>query len=206
MILTLVLHMSYSTVAAFEVDRDNSGSIDCVFKYHDLEESLLSNEVNLDSLTRTFLPPNEPRLPVTEVYYYLNDSGMMKHPVTLEMEGVSADELDDMATYRFRWSQTPVYLFVDPFLIEALSLYSVQIRKHAARLVLSPICSNYSVGGIPLPEFHLNQMTTLVSHSMILVLPRMVSTYMKGSIANSRSIKKVGTCSEEYILANPISP
>ena len=50
---------------------------------------------------------------------------------------------------------------MDPSILEVLSLYSIHIHPHTARLLVDHICKNYSVS---LPEFYLNQMASLVSY------------------------------------------
>ena len=142
----------------------NDSAQRCILQYHDLEKSLLSSEENVDSLTKTYFPPNEQTVVIVEVFYYINNSNIDVHPLTLELEGLNRTSgLEEKSSYRFRWSQTPIYLFMDPNILEALSLYSIRIIKHTARIVVDPICTNYSIDGIALPEYHLNQMTSLVS-------------------------------------------
>ena len=141
------------------------GSCSCIRDYHELERSLLSSSVNIDSLTKTFFPPNLPNPPVVTILYYLNNANLTDHPVNiLEREGQENNGSELLSPdYQFRWSENPLYLFMDPHILEVLSLFSIRIRSHTARLVVDPICMNYTVDGIPLPEFYLNQMTSLVS-------------------------------------------
>ena len=136
-----------------------NGLCSCIREYHELERSLLSSSMNIDSLTKTFFPPNLPNPPVVQILYYLNTSNLIDHPLMQEESVTEMLSYD----YQFRWSENPVYLFMDPFILEVLSLYSIRIRSHTARLLVDPICENYSVSGVPLPEVYLNQMTSLVS-------------------------------------------
>ncbi len=96
-------------------------SSDCIQEYVDLEKSLFASETNVDSLTRAWFPPNEQSVPVVEVFYYINDSEVMEHPLNLELGGVSEIELMQRSDYRYRWSVNPIYLFMDPQVLEALS-------------------------------------------------------------------------------------
>ena len=140
-----------------------TGSCSCIREYHELERSLFSSSINIDSLTKTFFPPNLPNPPIITVLYYINNPNLTDHPVNiLEKEGLENRVLP--YDYQFRWSENPVYLFLDPNILEVLSLYSIRIRSHTARLLVDPICKNYSISGVPLPEVYLNQMTSLVSH------------------------------------------
>ena len=142
-----------------------SFAADCIRDYHSLESELVENEQNLDSLTRSFFPPNTPSVPVVEVFYTIsNSSDPNQHPLTLEIEGgLNETALAVLASYRYRWTETPIYLFMDPHILEKLALFTVIIRSNPARLVIGqPLCNNYMISGVPLPEYHLNQMTSLV--------------------------------------------
>ena len=149
-----------SIVKAQSIDSQSS----CIRDYFELEKSLFSNTLNIDSLTQAWFPPNEQSVSVIEVFYYVNDSNLDEHPLVLELGGkLNESELLRRSDYRYRWSDTPIYLFMDPQILEALSLHVIRILPHQARLVVYPICLNYTSQGIPLPEYHLNQMTSLVS-------------------------------------------
>ena len=137
----------------------------CIRDYHSLESELADNDLNLDSLTRSFFPPNAPSVPVVEVFYTIsNSSDPNQHPLILEMQGsLNETELAILAKYRYRWSKTPMYLFMDPNVLEKLALFTIRVRSSPARLLITkPFCENYTINGIPLPEYHLNQMTSLV--------------------------------------------
>ena len=163
MLQLLAQHVS---VVLFLASLACTGSCSCIRDYHELERSLLSSSVNIDSLTKTFFPPNLPNPPVVTVLYYLSNENLTDHPVNiLEREGHENNGNELLShDYQFRWSENPLYLFMDPNILEVLSLFSIRIRSHTARLVVDPICMNYTVDGIPLPEFYLNQMTSLVSN------------------------------------------
>ena len=143
-----------------------TGSCSCIKNYHELEKSLFNSSINIDSLIKTFFPPNLPNPPIITVLYYFNTPNLTEHPVNiLEMEGLETVENEVLPyDYQFRWSENPIYLFIDPDILEVLSLYSIHIHPYTARLLVDPICKNYSINGVPLPKFYLNQMTSLVSH------------------------------------------
>ena len=111
----------------------------CIRDYHRLESELVNNDLNLDSLTRSFFPPNTPSVPVVEVFYTIsNSSDPNQHPLILEIQGVlNETELAVLAKYRYRWSETPIYLFMDPTILEKLALYTIRIRSSPARLVIT---------------------------------------------------------------------
>ena len=137
---------------------------ECIRYYHELEDSLVGNPLNLDSLTQGFFPPNEPSVPVVEVFYTIsNSSEPAEHPLVLESQGFDETELSDLAEYRYRWSESPIFLFMDPDILEKLALFTIRMRYHAVRLVVQPICENNTVNDTPLPEFLLNQLTAHVS-------------------------------------------
>ena len=142
----------------------SSAAEECIRDYHELEASLVGNPLNLDSLTQSFFPPNEPSVPVVDVFYTVSDSqDPDQHPLVLAIQGLNETELIVLAQYRYRWSETPIYLFMDPNILELLALFTIRLRYHAVRVVVRPLCDNYTIENIPLPEYHLNQMTALVS-------------------------------------------
>ena len=135
----------------------------CIRDYHDLEEDMLGNPLNVDSLVRSFFSPNKPVLPVLEVYYRVsNSSDPDQHPLVSNIVGPNETELPILAEYHYRWSKSPVFLLIEPILLERLSLYTFRSRSDSVRLVVSPLC-NYTIDDVPLPVDYLNQMTVLVS-------------------------------------------
>ena len=122
----------------------------CIQHYYELEESLLANPLNLDSLTQGFFPPNEPSVAVVEVFYSVTNS--------------TDPSLDLNVTYRYRWSDSPMYLFMDPGILEKLSLYTTRPSFRSITLVIEPICDNGTPrDGISIPTYLLNQLTAHVS-------------------------------------------
>ena len=161
MVVPPILHPT--AVIVLVASMAGCGSCNCIQDYHELERSLLRSSINIDSLTKNFFPPNLPTPPIVQILYYLNNSNLTDHPAELLTEEEFATEMLSH-DYQFRWSENPLYLFMDPNILEVLSLFSIRIRSQTARLVVDPICANYTtVDGIPLPEFYLDQMTSLVS-------------------------------------------
>ena len=135
----------------------------CIRDYHDLEEDMLGNPLNIDSLVRSFFSPNEPLLPSLEVHYRVsNSSDPDQHPLVSNIVGPNETEQSILAEYHYRWSQSPVFLLIEPIVLERLSLYTFRSHPHSVKLVVSPLC-NYTIDDVPLPVDYLNQMTVLVS-------------------------------------------
>ena len=152
------------------IDQSNNVSKECIMQYYQLERSLFKEPLNVDSLIRTLFPPNDPPVSVAEMFYYTTDNFSV-HPSQLELTGeVDAETLDECANYKFRWTRSPIFLFMNPYLMDTLSLFTVRVIVHKARLLIDPICtqySNYTVRGtqVPLPEYYLDYMTSKV-HSV----------------------------------------
>ena len=136
--------------------QQNDANSSCINNLIDLEKSLLNQSSNVESLTRAFFPPNRPSPPVVEACYYVLPNTVVE-PENMEQ--------CENATYRFRWSVSPIYLYMDPNLLESLSLYAVQIHILSAKMLLDPLCagSELASGGFRSQEELLNQLTTLVS-------------------------------------------
>ena len=133
----------------------NDTNSTCINNLIDLEKSLLNKSSNVESLTRSFFPPNRPIPPVVQACYYVLPNAVVE-PGNLEQ--------CENATYRFRWTVSPIYLYMDPNLLESLALYAVQIHITSAKVQLDPLCagSELASGGFHSQEQLLNQLTTLV--------------------------------------------
>ena len=138
----------------------------CIQHYYELEESLLSNPLNLDSLTNAFFPPNEPSVPVVEVFYSVANStnaDSEDNHLAQESEDINSTDRNEIASYRYRWSDSPIFLFMDPEVLQSLSLFTIRLRDHSVKLVVQPICEGYTAEQVPLPEYLLNLLTVNVS-------------------------------------------
>ena len=135
--------------------QENITNPSCINNLIDLEKSLLNKSSNIESLTRAFFPPNRPFPPVVQACYYVLPNTVVD-PENMEQ--------CENATYRFRWTVSPVYLYMDPNLLESLALYVVQIHILSAKVLLDPLCagSELDSGGFHSQEQLLNQLTTLV--------------------------------------------
>ena len=137
------------------IAQENATNSSCISNLIDLEKSLLNKSSNVESLTRVFFPPNRPFPPVVEACYYVLPNTVVD-PENMER--------CENATYRFRWTVSPIYLYTDPNLLESLSLFVIQIHIMSAKLQLDPLCSGSELasGGFESQEQLLNQLTTLV--------------------------------------------
>ena len=113
----------------------------CIRDYHDLEEDMLGNPLNIDSLVRSFFSPNTPLLPSLEVHYRVsNSSDPDQHPLVSNIDiyvGANKTEQSILAEYHYRWSQSPVFLLLEPIVLERLSLYTFHSHPHSVKLVAS---------------------------------------------------------------------
>ncbi len=116
------------------VKAQNGTNATCIRDYFDLEKSLLSSKPTIDSLTKTWFPSNEQRVTVVEAFYYINGSDLnCSKELTTATIGA--------------WSPS-IYLFMGLQVLETLSLRVIRIHRHEARLLVDPICENYTVRGI----------------------------------------------------------
>ena len=144
----------------------------CIQHYYELEESLLSNPLNLDSLTNAFFPPNEPSVPVVEVFYSVVNSTSADpedNHLAQEAEDINSTDRNEIASYRYRWSDSPIFLFMDPEVLQSLSLFTIRLRDHSVRLVVQPICEGYTADQVPLPEYLLNLLTVNVRYIIMYI-------------------------------------
>ena len=141
--------------------------------YNELELALTENSLNLDSLTRAFFPPNEPPSPFVEVVYWITSGtidpdqqrllqGMQGPPRSSDDTFWNISEYDTW--YKYWWSESPIYLFMDSGILERLALFTISVPYYTAQIFINrSFCEDYTIQNIPLPQYHLNQMTTLVS-------------------------------------------
>ena len=119
---------------------------ECTNQLTDLETSLLSNQGNIENLTRAFIPPNQPSPLVVRVCYYVIDPANNTNPQDGDCQN---------ANYIFRWSTTPIFLYAPVDTLKALTLNLAQITQQTAVLTIdaAPVCD----------ILLLNYLSTLVS-------------------------------------------
>ena len=116
----------------------------CISDFIELEASILSSKLNIQSLTEGFFPTNRyPGLAV-EVHYYVNQSmdngtsySIPTHPIVSKNPNQAL-----LATYVFRWLASPALLYGDPKVLEGLSLRALVVDRNFAHLVIQPFCSD----------------------------------------------------------------
>ena len=119
-----------------------SGQRECINQLTDLETSLLSNQGNIENLTRAFIPVNQPSPIVVRACYYVQ-------PANNTTDGDCQN-----ATYIFRWSSSPIFLYAPVDTLKALTLNLAQITQQTAVLTIdAPVCD----------ILLLNYLSTLVS-------------------------------------------
>ena len=120
-----------------------SGQRECINQLIDLETSLLSNQGNIENLTRAFIPVNQPSPLVVRACYYVQ-------PANNNMTNGDCQN----ATYIFRWSSSPIFLYAPVNTLKALTLNLAQITQQTAVLTIdAPVCD----------ILLLNYLSTLVS-------------------------------------------
>ena len=130
--IALVVGVSLSEVSGKE----------CIDQLTDLELSLLNDQGNIENLTKAFIPPNQPSPIVVRACYYAKPAN---HTPNGDCEN---------ATYIFRWSTSPIFLYAQANLLKVLTLGLVQITEQTAILTIdAPVCD----------ILLLNYLTTLVS-------------------------------------------
>ena len=133
---------------------------ECTNQLTDLETALLSNQGNLENLTRAFIPPNQPSPLVVRVCYYVIDPVNNTNPQDGDCQNASyilnpQDGDCQNASYIFRWSTTPIFLYAPVDTLKALTLNLAQITQQTAVLTIdaAPVCD----------VLLLNYLSTLVS-------------------------------------------
>ena len=130
----------------------------CIDSFIKVENEILSNGVNIHSLTRAFYPANGHPALWVEVRYYINTTNdtasntMSPSPILPEDDGVD---------YVFYWSYSPVLLFANPEFLEGISFRFITFPPLVTNIVLTPFCSSINESNI---LSLLNDITTWVRH------------------------------------------
>ena len=94
-----------------------------------LECSILSDELNLQSLTESFFPANHRQALTVEVHFYVNRS---KHPLSPGVTNVTSAE------FVFLWFSSSVLAFIEPRVLQGISLNLFIAESHHAHLSIAP--------------------------------------------------------------------
>lgn len=93
----------------------------CIHSYGQLEKVAI-RQVNKDSMTNGFYPPNRQAATAANVHYYIGDSQNFEY------------------VYKFRWSTSPVLELIRPELLQDLSLYLYHGHTETIDVVIDPLC------------------------------------------------------------------
>ena len=97
------------------------------------ECSLLSNDFNIQNLTKVFFPTNQHPALVVEVYYYVNQTVHPDDPSHLKNSSNST------ADYVYRWYASAILGFIQPKILTALSIGTLTVEMSNAHIVLAPL-------------------------------------------------------------------
>ncbi len=131
----------------------------CIKTLHDLQRSVFGSpsagDTNHENLLSAFFPPNKFPSFIVEVFYHVNASWATNSTTKVQFTNVSTST---ETIYKFRWSWSPVILFLEPFQAETLSLYTIILNTEVAHITVDPFCENGNHA-----KHLLNHFTTLVS-------------------------------------------
>ena len=171
LVLTIIVVVEYFPFPAAAKEH-------CIKDYHELESDMLANPLNIDSLVMSFFSPNGPSLPVLEVFYRVyNSSDPDQHQLVSSIVGANKTEEPVLAEYHYRWSKSPIFLFLEPIVLQRLALNTFRIQHKSVNLVVSPVC-DYTINDVPLLVHYLNQMTSLVSVIIICMCMGLFFVYL----------------------------
>ena len=134
----------YFTIIILRFSGGSQEQSPCISELTDLETLLLDHQGNIENLTKAFLPPNQPSPIVVKVCYYVEPAIIPSTERDCEYN----------ATYAFRWSTSPLFLYTNAQTLRALTFDLAQITEQTTVLSI-----NASICDL----LHLNYITTLVS-------------------------------------------
>ena len=133
-----------ATVLLIQLCHFEQSRAQCITNFIELEASVLSSDLNIQSLIQAFFPTNRYPALAVEVHYYVNQSmdngtsySIATHPIASENPSQAVH-----ATYIFRWLASPALLYGDPKVLEGVSLRALVVDRNFAHLVIQPFCSN----------------------------------------------------------------
>ena len=105
-----------------------------------LEKSIVCDEYNLQSLTEAFFPPNRRQPYLIQVHYYVNRT---VHPLQL----IPGTEYSNTTTsrpadYELLWFSSSVFVFVEPWILEKFSVFSLYLEFSHTHLRIAPFISD----------------------------------------------------------------
>ena len=111
----------------------------CTSSYHELEMSLKSNLLNIESIDNGFFPLNDnPPLWMTVNVYY-NTSTENHDVITSFPNAIGGNSLNATPDYVFQWLDSAVMMYVDPRMISLMS--GVFLANEKINIMIDPLCS-----------------------------------------------------------------
>ena len=133
-IVYLVLFYVTTSVSLTTEDSPVSSTGYCATTFHDheLEASVISNPLNIVNIDDGFFPPNSHlSLYVTiNMYYVQNDDVNTTDPNTIE----------SLPDFTFQWFDIPLFLYIDPRVIQLLSGVLFSATSETINIVIDPLC------------------------------------------------------------------
>ena len=114
-----------------------TGSRDCISNLLDLENVILNNPENLQSLIRAYYPTNNfPSLWIKVVYN-------IDEPIANESTISVTDKNESLVFY---WSNSPLLLYFHPLILQGISLqfFNPDYTSHVAQIEIPPFCAGFS--------------------------------------------------------------
>ena len=111
----------------------------CISSYHELEMSLKSNLLNIESIDNGFFPLNDnPPLWMTVNVYY-NNSTENHDVITSFPNAIGGNSLNATPDYVFQWLDSAIMMYVDPRMISLMS--GVSLPDEKINIMIDPLCS-----------------------------------------------------------------
>ena len=111
----------------------------CINSYHELEMSLKSNLLNIESIDNGFFPLNDnPPLWMTVNVYY-NTSTENHDVITSFPNAIGGNSLNVTPDYVFQWLDSALMMYVDPRMISLMS--GVSLSDGKINIMIDRLCS-----------------------------------------------------------------
>ena len=133
-VVCFLLFFITSSVSLTIEDGPVSSTSYCATTLHELETSVKSNPLNIDSIDDGFFPPNS-RLSLwvtINIYYIQNDDVNTTDPNTIG--------LSSLQDFNFQWFDIALFLYIDPRVIQLLSGVLFSATSETINIVIDPLC------------------------------------------------------------------
>ena len=140
-LLFLTILVIVITVATSKSDSIKNNKISCVTSLHELEESLKSNPLNIESVDDGFFPSNQGPSKWVIIKVYYNISNKNHDIITTHPNEFGVNSFNTIPDYVFYWFDSALLLYFDPQVIEILCFWLLSSER--ANIVIDPPCYNY---------------------------------------------------------------